>query len=639
MPKIANFFKLFQRKELITEEQGLPNNSNSTEFERVVDDHLSKLINQNSVTNDGTMDNIAQNSIYSLSYGDYMLSTINTNKIDRIKQYTQMSRYPEIDWCIDEIADDFYHRDDNNKYISLSIPPEVVELNDKKKSILTDEFARLVSLLKLDEMGFQIIKKFIIEGEIAYENIIDPTQPTKGIIGFKFLDNRVYNFLRDDKTGNIVGICIDKLILNQLNLQRYYSIGHQSATVFNAVYNSPTYTYGAPIDENKIPLLWPQVTYFNSGIFNDDKTTVYPVIEKATAPYQQLTLLHDACVILRITRAPQKLVFNISTGGLPEKDAKRFVNQFMNNYKSKKSATGDGSLRNTYNPETMLESFFFWKSEGHEGSSVSSIDSTAKYNEMDDIELFLRRVIKSFKIPFSRFKEAQEVVQRKDTITYEEYSFCRFIIRLHKQFASALKTTYITNLKLRGIWQQYNLSEDMFDITFTPPSLFELYQIQTINGVKMEIFKGATESAKIPNSIALKKYLGFSDEQILQIRKATRDEAMYAAKTEYLVEQLKASGKIEDAGVDDETDNTPGPETTDTTSEEPLDNDLDNTLPPSEHVDNIIPDEPTEPKTPEVDKSDGSDESVDEPGLITPPKVSKFGKDFVKSVLIKINDK
>jgi hypothetical protein len=76
------------------------------------------------------------------------------------------------------------------------------------------------------------------------------------------------------------------------------------------------------MNENKIPLYWPQLTYFNSGVYNYENTIVFPLIENASAPYQQLSLLQDACVILRITRAPERLVFNIDTGGLPEKKAK-----------------------------------------------------------------------------------------------------------------------------------------------------------------------------------------------------------------------------------------------------------------------------------------------------------------------------
>jgi hypothetical protein len=40
----------------------------------------------------------------------------------------------------------------------------------------------------------------------------------------------------------------------------------------------------------------------------------YPLIEKAKQAYYKLALLEDAAVILRVTRAPERLLFNVSTG-------------------------------------------------------------------------------------------------------------------------------------------------------------------------------------------------------------------------------------------------------------------------------------------------------------------------------------
>jgi len=40
------------------------------------------------------------------------------------------------------------------------------------------------------------------------------------------------------------------------------------------------------------------------------------MIEKAKQAYYKLALLEDAAVILRVTRAPERLLFNVSTGRL-----------------------------------------------------------------------------------------------------------------------------------------------------------------------------------------------------------------------------------------------------------------------------------------------------------------------------------
>jgi len=52
----------------------------------------------------------------------------------------------------------------------------------------------------------------------------------------------------------------------------------------------------------------------SSGEFSYDYLTTYPLIEKAKQQYHRLALLEDAAVILRVTHAPERLLFNISTG-------------------------------------------------------------------------------------------------------------------------------------------------------------------------------------------------------------------------------------------------------------------------------------------------------------------------------------
>jgi len=63
-------------------------------------------------------------------------------------------------------------------------------------------------------------------------------------------------------------------------------------------------------------LLYSQITYINSGDYSYDHLISYPIIEKAKQAYYKLALLEDAAVILRVTRAPERLLFNVSTGRL-----------------------------------------------------------------------------------------------------------------------------------------------------------------------------------------------------------------------------------------------------------------------------------------------------------------------------------
>lgn len=138
----------------------------------------------------------------------------------------------------------------------------------------------------------------------------------------------------------------------------------------------------------------------------------------------------------------------------------------------------DGDIAQTYNPVTMMKSYVFGKSDDSNGTSVESVGSSASYDELGDIEYFLRQFLKYFKIPFSRYKTPENTMEKNDSISYEEYSFSRLIIRIQRRIAEGLKRGFITHLKLRGLWdkENYELKESDLKISMMKPVLYDLYE-------------------------------------------------------------------------------------------------------------------------------------------------------------------
>lgn len=603
------------------------NNPSSTEFDKTVDTELEGVIDNFAATSlkdreEYNSEGIAP-SIHSDSLDDVTCIPINSNKINRLRQYNVMSRFAEVNWCIDEFSNDCIHYDENKNFINCHIK-DVEYLDDNKKKIINDEFENLIALFNFQENSYTYFKNYAIEGELCWENVIDLNTPEKGIRALKYIPTKYYDFTKDKKTGQILGIYFDKDQVNYDILTGILSNSYSGASnVFNAIMTMPGYTYAISMNDNKIPLYWPQITYFNSGMYNYENTIVYPILENASAPYQQLSLLQDAMVILRITRAPERLVFNIATGGLPEKKAKTMVNTFINGFKSKKVSNSKGEVRNSYDPAAMLDAYFFWKQDGVEGSSVTALNSQAQYDQIADIDYFLRRILKAFKIPYTRFKEDGMAVQRKESITYEEYSFTKYILRQQIAFANAIKKTFITHLKLRKIWDEYNLNDNLINIEFVKPSLYELYQAQQISSLKMQIYKEAVEDDAFSKKLAMKKYLGYTDEMADKNFEEKRNEMLYLAATEYFAEKIKKDGpkdvtppikankSPEELAKDEETKTSAEPPPPENTEEAPPPKENKN-VPPSETTapEETPPEENTPPEEP-------SPENASE--LYTPP--------------------
>lgn len=120
--------------------------------------------------------------------------------------YRQIAQYPICRWCLDEIADDFIHDDENKNFITLTLPQR---LNSVQQEILQNEFKKFMNLFKLRDDGFNLVKRFLTEGELAWENIINPNYPDLGIIGVKFLPAEYYDTLINAETGIPIGIVFD----------------------------------------------------------------------------------------------------------------------------------------------------------------------------------------------------------------------------------------------------------------------------------------------------------------------------------------------------------------------------------------------------------------------------------------------
>jgi len=479
-------------------------------------------------------------------FSGMMAMPIYTNKSERIRQYRAMAVYPECDFCICELADDFIHEDEEQNFIHLHIPDEKTHLDEDQRKVLQNEFTRFIELFHFREDGFNLVKRFLVDGELAFENIINADKPKLGIIGVKYLPTEYYETMMDQETGKSIGIIFDKEKLTR-DLKTIVSnscLG--SRAIFNNLISTQTTFFSDK--ESSIPILWPQLTYISSGDTSADGLISYPLIEKCKQAYHQLALMQDAAVILRVTRAPERLLFNISTGGVADKIARQRIRNFINEMKSKKviSTTNPGEnedIRTVYNPVTMLETYFFGKSNANDGTTVETVGSTADYEQIADIEFFLRRLFKQFKVPFSRYKTPENSLERDDTITYEEYSMARAVIRFQRRFAMGLKRSFITDLKLRGVWQSYSMKDSDFTVDFTSPVLYDLYQQQKMLTAKMDTYKVVVDNEEFSKTVAMRKILKMTDDEIDENFRALIKEKQLVALADYFADKISDENK------------------------------------------------------------------------------------------------
>lgn len=515
---------------------------------------------ENIITNNSEISKVLDNPASTI--GDFFTAInsldvlpVITNKYQRLQQWRNSSAFPEVDFCLKEIADDFLHFDENGDFIHLNLNDKKQSLNETRRETIQNEFKKYISLFNFRKKYFDYVKRFLIEGELAWENIINPNYPELGIRAVKFIPTEYYETLVDKKTGERVGIFIDaqklRADINSIISSSYYN----SYKAFNAIYGTTINSYS---DNTCIPFLWPQITYISSSETTPDGLVPLSLLEKCKQAYFQLALMQDAALIMRITRAPEKLLFNIDISNMSPKIAQDYVRRFGRELQTKKivgnpneisKGNNDGSpnITSVYHPSSMNTMWVFGKAQGTEGTTVETVGSTANFEQLEDIDYFLRRLLKQASIPYSRYKTPENTLERNDTISYEEYSFSRQEIRFQQMFADGFEKGFITHLKLRGLWSKYELYETDIQIEFTPPVLYDLYQNQKLLEAKMTAYATIADREEFSKIYAMKNILKMSDEEINENYENLVREGMLMKKVEWAQDQFGEKGPKDDS--------------------------------------------------------------------------------------------
>ena len=123
----------------------------------------------------------------------------------------------------------------------------------------------------------------------------------------------------------------------------------------------------------------------------------------------------------------------------------------MQNYWSKRTYDStQGKSVNIYDPQSMLDSFWFVKRTGSDGTKVDTLKGGENLGKLEDLNYFVNKLYKALRVPTSRldpttgFKDGAEILR-------EELKFAKLIQRLQGHLANTIKETYITHLKLKRL--------------------------------------------------------------------------------------------------------------------------------------------------------------------------------------------
>jgi hypothetical protein len=362
------------------------------------------------------------------------------SEAELILRYRSMAIQPEVEPTIDDIMNESVVSNEKNQPVDIVLD-SVDNIGESTKKKIVEEFDNVLSLLDFREKGYDIFKRWYIDGRIYYHKIIDTDSPAglkKGIQEIRYIDPRKIKKIIEQKIEKRNGVPFYKAN------KTYY--------LFNEKGFQQNPTIGVGQNLNGIKISEDLITYVNSGVYDYQTGSVLSHLHKAIKPFNQVRMLEDAVVIYRLARAPERRIFYIDVGNLPKVKAEQYVKELMTKHKNKLTYDAiTGEVRDTRKFMTMLEDYWLPRRDGGKGTEITTLPGGQSLGEMEDVDYFKKKLLKSLNVPDSRIEDNQFTLGRATEISRDEVKFSKFVSRLRTRFSELFLDVLRTQLLLKKI--------------------------------------------------------------------------------------------------------------------------------------------------------------------------------------------
>lgn len=445
------------------------------------------------------------------AYGTYidLDGTVRT-EAELVTKYREMSLQPEIDMAVDEIVNESISIDEED---IVSINLDNLDIPNRVKKAIQEEFKIVLKLLDFNKRGYEIYRRWYIDGRLYYHAIISKDSPQDGLLELRYVDPRKIRKVREIGKKRAPGGADGSEAVIPKTQNEYY------------VYNDKGFNYGNKVvgpTTAGMKIAKDSIVHVTSGLTDTQGTMVLSYLHKAIKPLNQLRTLEDSLIIYRLARAPERRIWYIDVGNLPKMKAEQYVRDIMVKHKNRliyDASTGE--VRDDRKFMTMLEDYWLPRREGGRGTEVTTLPGGQTLGEMDDVLYFQKKLYQTLNVPVNRLNsDALFSIGRATEVTRDELKFYKFITRIRGRFSALFNQVLEKQLVLKGImsieeWQQisnevkYDFARDNY---FTELKDAEIMQNRA--QLMMTVEQGGLIGKYYSHQWARRQILRQSDEDI-----------------------------------------------------------------------------------------------------------------------------
>ena len=415
------------------------------------------------------------------NYGTFLdIEGLTKGESELVKRYREISLYPEVDLAIQDIVNEAICEDEEGEIVKLDL--EQVNMPDRIKDYILQEFDNVLDLLSFDESGSDIFFRWYVDGKIHYHVIFDPTNIKRGIMELRLIDamkmKKVTEYESKLSTATQASIMFKK--------DEYFLYSDTGFFSVNQDKKAPM-TNGIGQRQGVLKISSDSIIYCSSGIVDPESQNVLSHLHKAIRPANQLRMLEDGMVIYRMSRASERRVFKIPVGHLPRQKQEEYMNKMINAYRNK--ITYDmttGTARDDKRFLSMQEDLWLPVYGDGKSTDITTLPGAQALDQIGDVNYFKQKLYLSLNIPVSRIEQDKNfTLGRTNEITRDELKFNKFISKLRRRFGRGLLLGALrTQLILKGIMtlEDWEDIEKDIGLVFSKDNNFvELKEMELLN--------------------------------------------------------------------------------------------------------------------------------------------------------------
>ena len=244
------------------------------------------------------------------------------------------------------------------------------------------------------------------------------------------------------------------------------------------------------------------------------------VLENIFKVFKQKELLEDAIIIYRVQRAPERRIFKIDVGNMPNHVAMAFVERIKNEIHQRRIPTQTGGGMNmmdaTYNPLSTNEDYFFPQTADGRGSSVDVLAGGQNLGEITDLRFFTNKLFRGLRIPSSYLPTGTEDGTqtyndgRVGTALIQEWRFNRYCVRLQNMIVDNLDKEFKLYMRWRGI----NIDGQLFELRLNEPQNFAQHRQVEIDAARIGVFGQLEQIPYFSKRFLMKRFLGLDEQEM-----------------------------------------------------------------------------------------------------------------------------